>query len=199
MTLILASGSPRRRELLQQLRQHFRCQTSNLPERPAQQETASDYVVRLAAQKAKTVAEQQVGSGIVIGADTLIDRDGDILEKPADQDHFNRMLGSLAERDHIVRTAVSVVVFEHQRVVQQDTLEVATTITMGTITAADLAEYWATGEPQDKAAGYAIQGGAAKFVKSIDGSYTAVVGLPLYQTQQLLNAAERQLRSPDEC
>jgi len=199
MELVLASASPRRRQLLSQLRTQFSCKPSAIEEQQQAGETASDYVQRLALDKATAVAKQQAELSIIIGSDTLIDFNGSVLEKPIDKEHFLSMLMRLSGRQHKVRTSVAVVAGCVDGLLQQTVTEVVTEIDFGDISLADAETYWATGEPADKAGGYAIQGGAARFVKAINGSYTGVVGLPLYETQQLLTRVENELRSHDGC
>lgn len=193
MQLVLASGSPRRRELLQQIRADFVCLASDIPEQQGTHETASAYVKRLAYEKAIASAKQYGAACIVIGSDTLIDRDGEVMEKPRDQAHGIAMLRSLAERTHKVRTAVCIMYYDGNAPSWVQREEVTTEVSMGSISESAALTYWQTGEPLDKAAGYAIQGGAARWVKRISGSYTAVVGLPLYETEQLLQAVEAKL------
>ena len=106
-----------------------------------------------------------------------------------------QMLTQLANGTHQVRTAVAVVAIADNGKRWQQVLELVTDVTMGEITAQQMQDYWATGEPADKAGGYAIQGGAARFVRSISGSYTAVVGLPLYETGQLIQQGRQWLES----
>ena len=193
--LILASASPRRAELLKQLHNDFQVIPSTIEEQQQAQETPSDYVKRLALDKALAVAETIKGPALIIGSDTLIDCQGQVMEKPRDQLHFTQMLTQLANGTHQVRTAVAVVAIADNGKRWQQVLELVTDVTMGEITAQQMQDYWATGEPADKAGGYAIQGGAARFVRSISGSYTAVVGLPLYETGQLIQQGRQWLES----
>ena len=193
--LILASASPRRAELLKQLHNDFQVIPSTIEEQQQAQETPSDYVKRLALDKALAVAETINGPALIIGSDTLIDCQGQVMEKPRDQQHFTQMLTQLANGTHQVRTAVAVVAIADNGKRWQQVLELVTDVTMGEITAQQMQDYWATGEPADKAGGYAIQGGAARFVRSISGSYTAVVGLPLYETGQLFQRGRQWLES----
>lgn len=193
MQLVLASGSPRRRELLQQIRADFICLASDIPEQQGAEETASAYVRRLAYEKALASAHLHDKPCMVVGSDTLIDRDGEVMEKPRDQTHGVAMLRSLAQREHKVRTAVCVMYYDGKSVATVQIEEVVTDVWMGDISETAAEAYWQTGEPRDKAAGYAIQGGAARWIKRINGSYTAVVGLPLYETDQLLQAVEAKL------
>ena len=186
MQLVLASGSPRRRELLQQIRADFICLASDIPEQQGAEENASAYVRRLAYEKALASAHLHDKPCMVVGSDTL-------MEKPRDHTHGVAMLRSLAQREHKVRTAVCVMYYDGKSVATVQIEEVVTDVWMGDISETAAEAYWQTGEPRDKAAGYAIQGGAARWIKRINGSYTAVVGLPLYETDQLLQAVEAKL------
>jgi septum formation protein len=192
--LILASASPRRAQLLKQLGNDFEIIPSAIEEQQAQ-ETPSNYVKRLAVDKALAVAGTIKGPALIIGSDTLIDYQGHVMEKPRNQHHFTQVLTQLASGTHQVRTAVAVVAIADNDKRWQQVLELVTDVTMGEITAQQMHDYWATGEPADKAGGYAIQGGAARFVRSISGSYTAVVGLPLYETEQLIQQGRQWLES----
>lgn len=187
--LYLASQSPRRRELLRQIGVRHAVISAAIPEQPLVGETALDYVQRLAREKAAAgyarLLEQQLPAAPVLGADTLGLLDGEILEKPRDQAHAERMLRQLSGRTHQVITAVAL----HSSTRQE--LRVSTThVTFRALTDAEIAAYWLTGEPQDKAGSYAIQGLGAVFVKEIRGSYSAVVGLPIEATLELLQAFE---------
>lgn len=193
--VILASASPRRAELLKQLTDAFTVIPAAVAELQASDESATDYVRRLAFEKAQAVAANVSGPALVIGSDTLIDFNGQVMEKPRDYADFVTMLGRLSDHTHDVRTAVSVIATAGDGRVHQTTIDVVTKVTLGHITAQQLDGYWATGEPTDKAGGYAIQGLAARFVKRIQGSYSAVVGLPLYETNELLEQSRQWLES----
>ena len=148
-------------------------------------EQALAYVQRLAREKAAAgyarLLEQQLPVAPVLGADTLGLLDGEILEKPRDQAHAQQMLRQLSGRTHKVITAVAL----HSGV--QQVLRVSTTdVTFRDLSDAEIAAYWETGEPQDKAGSYGIQGKGAVFVKEIRGSYSCVVGLPIEATLELL-------------
>lgn len=177
----LASASPRRRELLNQLQQPFELIKINVDEQINAGEAALDYVRRLAISKAKAGAQQVQNRLPVLGADTIVVVDGEVLGKPHDKAHFIQMMHSLSGRQHQVHTAVAVI---HGN--QQLDVVVSTQVHFCVLTSAMLEAYWQTGEPADKAGGYGIQGIGGKFVTRIDGSYSAVVGLPLYETEQLL-------------
>ena len=195
MQIILASASPRRAELLGQLVSDFVVHPSHIDEQQQAHESPTDYVQRLASDKALAVANTVGQTALVLGSDTLIDVNGDVMEKPLNQQHFDQMLRRLAGQVHQVRTGVAVVAVQAGRIIKQRQLDVVTHVTMGAISDAQRDAYWATGEPQDKAGGYAIQGGAARFVKAINGSYTAVVGLPLYETNELIQQGLNWLES----
>lgn len=179
-TLLLASKSPRRRELLKQIGTPFETVDVNVPEIRQAGEAAPDYVRRLALSKARAGAKLWPGRP-VLGADTVVVQGGMILEKPADAAAAAAMLALLSDNTHEVLTALAVC---------QDHREVASLccsrVTFRAVSAAEAARYWRTGEPKDKAGGYGIQGLGAVFVADLHGSYSNVVGLPLMETQQLL-------------
>lgn len=178
---ILASKSPRRQELLTQLGLRFAVITADIPEQPQVGEAAADYARRIARDKALAVQRASAMPLPVLGADTDVVVDGAILGKPRDRVDGMAMLQRLADRAHEVYSAVAVV--------QGARIETALSVTrvhFGPITPAQAAAYWDTGEPADKAGGYAIQGLGAQFVRAIEGSYSGVVGLPLYETVELL-------------
>lgn len=184
-SLYLASQSPRRRELLQQIGVVHAVINTSIPEQPATGETALDYVQRLAREKAAAGFAQLLLQNLplapVLGADTLGVLDGEILEKPLNKTHAQAMLRQLSGRTHQVITAVAL----HSSA--QQALRVSTTdVTFRELSDSEIAAYWETGEPQDKAGSYAIQGLGAVFVKEIRGSYSCVVGLPIEATCELL-------------
>ncbi len=185
--LYLASQSPRRRELLRQIGVRHAVISAAIPEQPAAGETALDYVQRLAREKAAAgftqLVQQNLPIAPVLGADTLGLLDGEILEKPRDQAHALRMLRQLSGRTHQVITAVAL----HSHT--QQALRVSITdVTFRDLSDTEITAYWLTGEPQDKAGSYAIQGLGAVFIKEIRGSYSGVVGLPIEATLELLQA-----------
>lgn len=183
--LYLASQSPRRRELLRQIGVRHAVISASIPEQPAAGETALDYVQRLAREKAAAgfaqLLQQNFPGAPVLGADTLGLLNGEILEKPLDQDHALRMLRQLSGRTHQVITAIAL----HSHTQQSLRLSI-TDVTFRELSDAEIIAYWSTGEPQDKAGSYAIQGLGAVFVKEIRGSYSGVVGLPIEATLELL-------------
>ncbi len=190
MRLLLASSSPRRRELLTLLHRPFDCEVPEIEELRRANENAGDYVTRLAEEKAQTVAQRQQTPCLVIGSDTLISFKGQVLEKPESYEHFSQMMKQLSGQTHQVLTSVSVCHWNGHRVVAGETALVTTQVEVAALSQEEIDAYWATGEPHDKAAGYGIQGYGGKFVKRIEGSYFAVVGLPLYETEQLLRMFE---------
>lgn len=189
--LYLASGSPRRRELLRQIGVRFAVLPARVAERPGTGETPQDYVQRLALDKARAgwrqllesqLVESELPAAPVLGADTLgICPQGQILEKPADAEAAVAMWRRMSGQTHRVLTAVALVDNEREKVALS-----TTRVVFRDLTEPEMAAYWQTGEPRDKAGGYAIQGLGAVFVKSIEGSYSSVVGLPLECTVELL-------------
>ncbi len=183
--LYLASQSPRRRELLAQIGVVHAVLQIDIDESPRAGEAADVYVQRLAREKA-TVGWQHVEArGLpplpVLGADTSVVLDGVILGKPIDADDARAMLRRLSGRAHDVLTGVAVCGPLGTQVAMS-----RTQVWFRALSAVDIDQYWATGEPRDKAGSYGIQGRAAIFVERIEGSYTGVVGLPLFETAALL-------------
>jgi septum formation protein len=179
--LLLASQSPRRAELLKQIGVPFSQCPVDIDESVLPRETAEKYVQRMAQEKS-SVGYQRAGSKkLVLGADTIVVAKGNILGKPKDKIDALNMLNILSDNTHRVLTAVSITSCR-----QQKTLVVETQVCFGPLTTQQIEWYWNSGEPQDKAGSYGIQGLGGQFVKSIIGSYSAVVGLPLYQTRKLL-------------
>lgn len=183
--LLLASGSPRRRELLGQLGLAFTVEAADVDETPLPGEAPDAYVLRLAQAKAEAVAARRPGA-LVLAADTTVVRDGRVLGKPADDADARGMLDSLAGRSHRVLTAVALAGAGQASVLLH--LE-ETRVHMRSASPAELAWYVSTGEPRDKAGAYAIQGRGGFLVDRIEGSYSNVVGLPLAQTLSLLSRA----------
>ena len=181
--LVLASGSPRRRQLLAELGLAFRVVVPDVDETPEPGEAPAALVGRLAAAKAASVAGR-VPDAIVLGADTVAAIDGVVLGKPADAADARAMLGRLSGRRHQVLTGVAVAT------AGRVTVEIAvSTVTFAAMTEAEIAAYAATEEPLDKAGAYAIQGEADRFATIVDGAYDNVVGLPLDVVRRLLGAA----------
>lgn len=182
-TLYLASGSPRRRELLTQIGVPFSTLLVPVDENSLPEEPPRVYVERLARAKAQAglAALADPGDAVVLGADTAVILDGRILGKPQDRDEAVETLSALSGREHLVLTAVALA--SSTRVAAR---VVGTRVRFRVLTRAEIEAYWATGEPRDKAGSYAIQGLAAVFVSQLQGSYSAVVGLPLGETAELL-------------
>jgi len=179
--LILASASPRRQVLLQQVGIAFRQQVAEIDEIPLDNEAAEDYVVRLALEKARAVRQHSVAGELpVLGADTAVVLDGRPLGKPENPAHAREMLQSLSGREHQVMSAVALV--KSREAVRLS----VSRVWFRPLGENEIAAYWCTGEPQDKAGAYAIQGVGALFIERLEGSYTGVMGLPLYETGRLL-------------
>lgn len=181
MKIILASASPRRAQLLQQIGVKFDIKAVDIDETPLSDESAEDYVQRLAIEKAQAARVFYPNSDVlIIGSDTSVVVDGEILGKPDDKQHAFAMLRKLSGRTHKVLTAVAML--------GQATLSVVNVnqVTFETLSNDDLEWYWATDEPTGKAGAYAIQGKAAILITHLEGSFSGVMGLPLYETAQLL-------------
>ncbi|WP_397451399.1 Maf family protein [Pseudomonas sp. NA-150] len=184
--LFLASGSPRRRELLTQIGVPFTVVGADIDETPLFNETPTAYVERLARSKAEAGMASLLSSGgpakrCVLGADTAVVLEGRILGKPADKADALAMLNALSGREHEVLTGIALL--DGQRC---ETRVVSSRVGFRPILVEVAEAYWASGEPRDKAGSYAIQGLAAIFVEGLQGSYSAVVGLPLCETAELL-------------
>lgn len=177
--IILASSSPRRRALLEQIGVAFTSVETSVDETPLAAETPDAYVRRLALAKARAGAVPGVRVP-VLGADTAVVLDGDILQKPGSRDEALAMMARLSGRIHRVMTAVAIVG------ARESVCLASAEVEFRTVTETEADAYWASGEPRGKAGGYAIQGLGAIFVRRIAGSYSAVVGLPLYETAELL-------------
>jgi septum formation protein len=195
--LILASASPRRRELLAQAGFIFQVHPAHIPEDPDPGEDPIGYVVRLAREKAefvfteiaKTAASEERASAppqVVLGADTTVTLDGHILGKPEDHADAARMLRLLSGRTHRVITGIAVVTAQRAEVAAE-----VTGVTFRTLSEQEISEYIATGEPMDKAGAYAIQGRAARWIPRIQGDYFNVVGLPIALVSAMLEGVVR--------
>jgi len=179
----LASRSPRRVQLLREAGYRFDCLPADVPEIVRPGESPADFARRLAGDKAGAVSRQLDGGRAlpVVGADTDVSIDGQILGKPQDRTDAVDMLLRLSGRAHQVHTAVVV-----RRGVEQAIDCTCTEVFFGRITRAEAEAYWESGEPADKAGAYAIQGLAGRWVREIRGSYSGVVGLPVFETMELL-------------
>lgn len=190
--IYLASRSPRRRELLHQIGVNHRLLDIEVDEQVRSGESPSDYVLRLSQDKAVAGLEARQGgeSLPVLAADTCVVIDGQMLGKPADRQEGLNMLRRLSGATHRVYTAVALddgCLATHLSVSE---------VSFRSLSEAEMAAYWATSEPADKAGGYAIQGLAAQFVRELRGSYSGVMGLPLYETAELLRGAGIELLRP---
>ncbi len=185
MKFILASSSPRRRQLLASIGAAFDVIASNVPEEHQRGEAPQDYVARLSRDKAQAVASQH-SDRWVIAADTTVVLAGELLEKPVHKADAVRMLAALAGKTHFVFTGVTI---ENDARNYRDTQVAETEVRILPLSSADIEWYVATGEPMDKAGAYAAQGIGAVFIDSIHGSYTNVVGLPLALLFQMLRKA----------
>ncbi len=179
--IVLASASPRRKELLDQIKVSYIVKPVDLDETPLADEAPLDYVRRLAAEKSAACFAQLGGSLPVLAADTAVVLDGLIMGKPKDRDDALAMLRLLSGKMHRVYSAVSLRGREHSQAVS------ITEVTFRPLSECEIAAYWQSGEPADKAGSYAIQGVGGVFVESINGSFSGVVGLPLFETAELLS------------
>ena len=182
-TIILASASPRRTQLLTELGIEHEVQPADIDETPQPLEPPLVYVQRMAAAKAQAGSHQASGNSAVLAADTIVVADGLILGKPVDEQHGLEMLARLSGRTHQVVTAVCL-----RHGVRQAAALVSTQVAFRSVSLQEARSYWQSGEPRDKAGGYGIQGAAAAFVSKIDGSYTGVIGLPMVETRALFQS-----------
>lgn len=184
-TILLASGSPRRRELLRQLAINFEVTVPDVDESIIAGETPREYVLRLSRAKALAGFTQCGGRLPVLGSDTIVLLDGDILGKPESRTEAESMLQRLSGRTHEVYSAVALAL-NPETVLEALNI---TAVTFGLMPAAWIRQYCEGDEPMDKAGAYAVQGGTGQYIRHIDGSYTGVMGLPLFETAQLLRSA----------
>ncbi len=188
--LILASQSPRRKMLLKQLGYQFSTLVADIDESVCDHESAKEYVLRLAQEKAlaifDTLTVEQQKQSLVLGADTCVVIDGIILGKPANEAECIETLLRLENNQHQVLTAIAVAGYKAVNTTDVPSKIIETKVNFKALTVSEIKRYWQTGEPCDKAGAYAIQGIGGQFVTKINGSYSAVVGLPLYETTQLL-------------
>jgi septum formation protein len=181
--LVLASASPRRRDLLRSRNVDFDVVPSDIPETVAEGEPPTVFVQRMARDKALAVARDLAAPAWVLGADTVVVIDDEILGKPRDSREARAMLARLSGRVHQVLTGVALIRPDGG---EASLFHVATNVEMRMSSARERDAYVASGEPMDKAGAYAIQGGAAPFITRVDGSYSNVVGLPLDEVYALL-------------
>jgi septum formation protein len=178
--LILASASPRRSELLKQIGIRHEICSVHIDETPLSAEAPLAYVKRLAAEKSAACLNRFSPALPILSADTTVVCDGLIMGKPENMQQAIAMLGKLSGRTHQVFTAISLLGEQHWQAVS------ISEVTFRPVTQAEMIAYWNTGEPGDKAGSYAIQGKASIFIEKINGSFSGVMGLPLYETAQLL-------------
>lgn len=180
----LASRSPRRRELLNQIRVPHALIDVEIDETPLAGELAEAFVMRMALEKARAAVRGLPRADLpVLAADTDVVVDGRILGKPLDEEDAVRMLGCLSGRSHRVLSAVALI-WKGERARMSESL-----VCFRPLDEAEIRAYWRTGEPAGKAGGYGIQGLAATFVERLEGSYSGVMGLPLFETAELLREA----------
>jgi septum formation protein len=197
--IYLASKSPRRRELLKQIGVQFellmmreQSPRVDVDEAPLRDETAHAYVQRIvllkAAMAAKAMRERRLPPRLILTADTTVTMDGDVMGKPADRDDAVSMLKRLAGQSHQVLTAIAVVADGEVKHVLSTSF-----VAFAPLTDDEIKRYVDSGEPMDKAGGYAVQGLAARFISKLSGSYSGVMGLPLYETAALLRQCGLQI------
>ena len=182
--LYLASASPRRQQLLEQLGLRFEVMPADVDEAPGAGEAPADYVSRLAQTKARAVVARLKPAALVLAADTAVVLEGAILGKPRDRADGLAMLARLSGRRHQVLSAVAL-----WRAGHLETALSRSEVRFRGISAEEARSYWESGEPADKAGGYAIQGLGAVFVEHLEGSFSGVMGLPLFETVALLQKA----------
>lgn len=193
MNLVLASASPRRKELLTQIGVRFSIRPVDICEEAKPEEGAVAYVKRLAFEKAQASIDPMCSNELVLGSDTTVVLDGSIIGKPENKRDAIDILMRLSGRTHQVITAVALISSE-----QIFSTVVETDVTFRVLSIGECNEYWETGEPIDKAGSYGIQGYGAVFVKKIEGSYSAVVGLPLAETAEILRLADVNIWNKEE-
>ena len=184
-SILLASASPRRHELLKQLDVTFVVAATNIDESIIDGETPRDYVTRMAREKALKGLEQSMGLMPALGSDTIVLLNDRILCKPESRAEAQSMLRSLSGRTHHVYSSVAIAL-EPDNVL--DTINI-TAVTFGDIPADWIRQYCQSDEPMDKAGAYAVQGGTGQYIRRIEGSYSGVMGLPLFETAELLRRA----------
>jgi septum formation protein len=194
--IYLASQSPRRAELLRQIDVQYEVRAADIDETRLAVESPEEYVCRIAQSKARVVSAQLAGmqkKPVVLAADTTIELDGDIIGKPLDCEHCRSILRRLSGREHLVLSAVALAVGE-----RLDYRLTRNRVRFRALGESEISAYCASGEPMDKAGAYAIQGKAAVFIERLEGSYSAVMGLPLYETAELLRGAGVEIFAYDD-
>lgn len=198
--IILASASPRRRELLQQIGINAMVQAVDIDETKKSNESVIEYVERLAMEKAQRGFDVIQNDDLlpVLGSDTIVEIAGDVLGKPENRQHAKEILKRLSGQQHEVHTSVAIVTLDKKVIATS-----SSHVQFKKLETAEIENYLATGEADDKAGAYAIQGIAAQFVKNINGSFSGVMGLPLYETVALLkqcgvSAFDKQNKSDEQ-
>ena len=184
-TILLASASPRRRELLKQLAVTFKVEAADIDESIMDGETPREHVLRLSREKALAGFSQCGGAMPTLGSDTIVLLDGDILGKPGSRAEAESMLKRLSGNTHHVYSAVALALKPDK---VMETLNI-TAVTFGDMPDSWIRQYCQSDEPMDKAGAYAVQGGTGQYIRRIEGSYSGVMGLPLYETAELLRRA----------
>lgn len=193
--IVLASASPRRRELLEQIGVQFTTHAADIDETPLPNELPIVYVARMAKAKAHKVCEQITVSSVfveteerflILASDTSVVLGDEIFGKPQSKSDFFRMMTCLSGNTHEVMTSVHAIELGQSLVKSEHAILETTKVRFKPISKSEMESYWSTGEPEDKAGGYGIQGRGALFVEAIQGSYSSVVGLPLKETADLL-------------
>lgn len=189
MEIILASGSPRRRELMALITPHFRVETSDVDERALTAPSPALLVQTLARAKACAVAVSRPQS-LVLGCDTVVELDGRVYGKPVNKEDARGMLTALSGQTHLVHTGVCALVNHGEAPLHEVCFTDTTRVTFIPLTAEEIEEYISTDEPYDKAGGYGVQGPAAKFVCRLEGCYFNVMGFPVSRVYQLLKQCD---------
>jgi len=192
--IVLASASPRRKELLEQIGISFSVHSADIDETPLNSEQPSKYVPRMARSKAYEVWKQIAASSaslfedraLVLASDTSVVFDDEIFGKPQTKSEFTRMMECLSGQKHEVITSVHALEIAASGIRSEKAFSVRTKVSFKALSLEEIEWYWRTGEPADKAGGYGIQGRGALFVEAIEGSYSSVVGLPLKETAEML-------------
>jgi len=192
--IVLASASPRRKELLEQIGLSFNVYSADIDETPLKSEQPFKYVSRIARSKAHEVWKKMAASSaflveertLVLASDTSVVLDNEIFGKPQTKLEYFRMMACLSGRKHEVITSVHALEVVASDIKSEKAFSVCTKVSFKLLTPQEIEWYWHTGEPADKAGGYGIQGRGALFVEGIEGSYSSVVGLPLKETAELL-------------
>lgn len=193
LPIILASTSPRRHELLNQCQITHEILKTDIDESILPNESAIDYIQRMVVQKSEQAVKTcHKANYLLITADTIgVLSTGEILLKPTNFDNAKHMWQKMSDNTHEVWTAINVSLIKNRQIISSNVKTVKTCVHFVKLTDTAMLHYWQTGEPQDKAGAYAIQGIGAKWVKKIDGSYSNVVGLPLVETIALLEKLDK--------